>query len=167
VRIPVLVTVSVIALAGCSASGRPGAADTTASTAARTVTDEAANLAHTHYTDAINSNNIDSLMGMMTDDVVFLAAHSPPMLGRAAVRAWAAAYYDAFNTRWEKDNKEFVVTGDWAFERYNYRSTDTPKAGGKPVMDTGWGLVIYHHDADGKWRVARDAFGTDQPLPKP
>ena len=27
------------------------------------------------------------------------------------------------------------------------------------VEDTGWGLVIYHHDADGKWRVARDAWG--------
>ena len=58
-----------------------------------------------------------------------------------------------------------MVTGEWAFERYDYRSTDTPRAGGKPVTDTGWGLVLYHHDADGKWRVARDAFATDRPLP--
>ena len=52
-----------------------------------------------------------------------------------------------------------------AFERYGYRSTDTPRAGGAPVQDTGWGLVVYHHDADGRWRVARDAFATDRPLP--
>ena len=166
-RILAVVAISVAAFAGCSGSSRPGPADTAAATAPRRVVDEAAHLAHVHYTDAINSNDIDSLMGMMTDDVVFLAAHSPPMVGKAAVRAWAAAYYDTFKTHWDKDNKEFVVTGDWAFERYGYRSTDTPKAGGKPVIDTGWGLVIYHHDADGKWRVARDAFGTDQPLPKP
>jgi len=38
-------------------------------------------------------------------------------------------------------------------------------AGGADVVDTGWGLVVYHHDADGKWRVARDAFATDTPLP--
>ena len=57
--------------------------------------------------------------------------------------------------------------GDWAFERYNYKSTDTPRDGGAAMEDTGWGLVIYHRDADGKWRVARDAFGSDQPLPTP
>ena len=51
------------------------------------------------------------------------------------------------------------------FERYSYKSTDTPLAGGDVVEDTGWGLVIYHHDADGKWRVARDAWGPDHPLP--
>jgi ketosteroid isomerase-like protein len=24
--------------------------------------------------------------------------------------------------------------------------------------------VIYHRDTDGKWRVARDAWGTDHPV---
>ena len=149
-RTLVVLTAGLIALGGC---GTPAA-------------DEAAHLAHSHYTDAINSNNLDSLMGMMTEDVVFLAAHSPPIVGKAAVRAWAAGYYDAFTTRWEKKNEEFVVAGAWAFERYSYTSTDTPKAGGEPTIDTGWGLVLYHHDADGKWRVARDAFGPDRP-PQP
>jgi len=37
--------------------------------------------------------------------------------------------------------------------------------GGPVVEDTGWGLVIYHHDADGKWRVARGAWGPDHALP--
>jgi ketosteroid isomerase-like protein len=164
VRTPIVLAAGLLVLAGCRTPERPRAADA-ASAPAGLAADESAHLAHAHYTDAINSNNLDSLMGMMTEDVVFLAAHAPPMIGKAAVRSWAAAYYDAFTTRWEKDNKEFVVTGEWAFERYDYRSTDTPRAGGKPVTDTGWGLVLYHHDADGKWRVARDAFATDRPLP--
>ena len=66
---------------------------------------------------------------------------------------------------WDKPVQEFVVNGDWAFERYSYKSTDTPLAGGAVVEDTGWGLVIYRHDADGKWRVARDAWGPDHPVP--
>jgi ketosteroid isomerase-like protein len=127
--------------------------------------DSTAYLAHEAYTTAINSNNLDSLAGMFTEDVVFLAAHAPPMVGKAAVRAWAEGYLQAFTTRWEKASQEFVVAGEWAFERYSYKSTDTPKAGGAPIEDTGWGLVVYHHDADGKWRVARDAFSTDTPLP--
>jgi ketosteroid isomerase-like protein len=127
--------------------------------------DPTAHLAHDAYTAAINSNNLDEVMEMMTEDVVFLAAHAPPMVGKAAVRPWIEGYLAAFQTHWEKETMEFVVAGEWAFERYEYTSTDTPHDGGEPLVDTGWGLLIYHRDADGKWRVARDAFGTDQPLP--
>ena len=127
--------------------------------------DSTAHLAHENYTKAINSNNLDSLLSMMTEDVVFLAAHSAPMIGKAAIRPWAEGYLKAFTTNWVKESEEFIVSGEWAFERYSYKSTDTPKAGGAPVVDTGWGLVIYHRDADGKWRVARDSFATDRPLP--
>jgi ketosteroid isomerase-like protein len=79
------------------------------------------------------------------------------------VRLWADGYYKAFRTSWDKPVRDFVVDRDFAFERYDYTSTDTPVAGGKPVVDTGWGLVVYHRDADGVWRVARDAFGPDHP----
>jgi hypothetical protein len=33
------------------------------------------------------------------------------------------------------------------------------------VTDTGKGLIIYHHDSDAKWRVARDAWNSDLPPP--
>ncbi|MBW8771430.1 MAG: nuclear transport factor 2 family protein [Gemmatimonadetes bacterium] len=125
--------------------------------------DSAAHQAHVNYVRVINSNDIDSLASMFTDDVVFLAANDKPIVGKAAVRAWADGYYKAFHTKWDKPQREFVVSGDYAFERYDYTSTDTPKAGGKPIVDTGWGFVVYHHDADGTWRVARDAFGPDHP----
>jgi ketosteroid isomerase-like protein len=149
----------ILALVACQPSDSKTVADRSAAS------DSIAHLAHEAYTTAINSNNLDSLTGMFTDDVVFLAAHSPPIVGKAAVREWAKGYFDAFNTHWDKTNEEFKVAGEWAFERYSYKSTDTPKTGGTPVVDAGWGLLIYHHDADGKWRVARDAFSTEAALP--
>jgi uncharacterized protein (TIGR02246 family) len=156
----VLISVAVgILLTACGRSGSEPAA------VANAAEDTTAHLAHEAYTTAINSNNLDSLASMFTEDVVFLAAHAPPIVGKPAVLKWAEDYLQAFTTHWDKTSQEFKVTGDWAFERYSYKSTDTPKTGGGPVEDTGWGLVIYHHDADGKWRVARDAFGTDTPLP--
>lgn len=135
------------------ASGTPHA-DTAAPEAA-------AHRAHENYVRAINSNNIDQLASMFTDDVVFLAAGAKPIVGKAAVRAWADDYYRAFRTHWDKPVREFVISGDYAFERYDYTSTDTPLGGGKPVTDTGWGFVVYHRESDGVWRVARDAFGPD------
>ena len=125
--------------------------------------DLAAHQVHEAYVAAINSNDLPTLLDMLTDDVVFLSAHEPVMVGKAAVRPWLEGYLKAYRTHWDKPVQEFVVNGDWAFERYSYTSSDTPIAGGDRVTDTGWGLVIYHHDADGKWRVARDAWGPDHP----
>ena len=141
----------------CAACGPPSQRPETSGN------DAAAHQAHEAYVTAINSNNLESLLGMLTEDVVFLSAHEPVMVGKAAVRPWLKAYLKAYKTHWDKPVQEFVVNGDWAFERYSYTSTDTPMAGGNLVTDTGWGLVIYHRDADGKWRVARDAWGPDHP----
>ena len=145
-------------VAACSSPGARPAADSAAA-------DVTAHRAHEAYVTAINSNNLDSILGMLTEDVVFLSAHEPVMVGKAAVRPWVEAYLKAFKTHWEKASLEFVVTGEWAFERYSYKSTDTSRGAGAVVQDTGWGLVIYHHYPDGKWRVARDAWSTDRPLP--
>ena len=100
---------------------------------------------------------------MLTEDVIFLAANDKPIVGKPAVRAWVDGYYKAFHTTWDKPVQEFVVSGDYAFERYSYTSTDTPVGGGAAVIDTGWGFVVYHRGTDGVWRVARDAFGPDHP----
>jgi ketosteroid isomerase-like protein len=156
IRISVRATAALCTIVVLSACAAPASksADTSAS-------DAAAHKAHENYVRVINSNNIDSLASMFTEDVVFLEAGAQPIVGKAAVRAWADGYYKAFHTKWDKPVQEFVISGDYAFERYTYTSTDTPVGGGKDVVDTGWGLVVYHRDADGRWRVARDAFGPD------
>lgn len=126
--------------------------------------DPAALQAHENYVAAINSNNLDSLLGMLTDDVVFMAPNSPVMEGKQALIPWLEGYLAAYQTHWAKTVDEFVVSGEWAFERYSWKSTDTSLEDGSVFEDTGWGLVIYQRDADGKWRVARDAWGQDHPL---
>jgi ketosteroid isomerase-like protein len=156
----------VAVVAACSSPAPEAKSDSavaSVSTADVAARNAAAHKAHENYVRVINSNNLDSLMSMMTDDVVFLAAGSKPVIGKAAVREWADGYIKAFHTHWDKPVQEFTVSGDWAIERYNYTSTDTPVAGGKDVVDTGWGLVLYHREPDGVWRVARDAFGPDHP----
>ena len=121
-----------------------------------------ARLAPQLYVAAINSNNLETLLGMLTEDVVFMGPNGKAYVGKPAVRPWITAYLRAYRTHWDKPVQEFVVSGDWAFERYSYTSTDTPVQGGAPLVDTGWGFVVYHRDTDGKWRVARDAWGSDQ-----
>lgn len=122
--------------------------------------------AHEAYTAAINSNNLQSLMAMFTDDIVFLSPNEPTVAGKPAVRAWCAAYLKAFKIHWDKTVSEFIVAGDWAFERYAYKQSDRAIEGGALVTDTGKGLIIYHRDSDAKWRVARDVWNSDLSPPK-
>jgi ketosteroid isomerase-like protein len=146
---------ALLVCAACTQSNSPGATS-------RPAPDLPAHRAHEAYVTAINSNNLDMLLSMLTDDVVYMSAHEPPYVGKNAVRPWLERYFGTYRTHWEKPVQEFVViNGDWAFERYSYRSTDTPLAGGSAVEDTGWGFVLYNRGSDGKWRVARDAWGPD------
>lgn len=117
--------------------------------------------AHDGYVTAINSNNVDILMADLTDDVVFQAQGAPEIIGAAAVREWVAGYFGAFKTKWEKTSIGFTVSGDWAFERYTYKSTDTDRKTGKVTTDTGKGINIFRRGADGKWRVAIDGWSSD------
>ncbi len=118
--------------------------------------------AHGSYVAAINSNNVDTLMSDLTDDVVYQLPGSPEIAGKEAVRKWVSDYFGAYRTKWEKASIGFTVNGDWAFERYTYKSTDTDKKSGAITTDVGKGINIFHRGPDGKWRVAIDGWSSDK-----
>lgn len=147
--------IGLMGLAACSDPSAVNASDRNEAVEATALAD---------YLAAINSNDLDTLMAALTDDVVYQAPHAPEIVGKDAVREWARGYLAAYRTEWKKTSLDFTVSGDWAFERYAYKSTDTDRATGAVSTDTGKGLNIYHHESDGKWRVARDAWSTDLPV---
>lgn len=118
--------------------------------------------AHGGYVAAINSNDVDTLMADLTDDVVYQLPGSPEIAGKAAVRKWVGDYFGAYRTKWEKTSIGFTVNGDWAFERYTYRSTDTDKLTSAVTTDVGKGINIFRRGSDGKWRVAVDGWSSDK-----
>ena len=117
--------------------------------------------AHGAFVDAINSNDTETVMRVLTDDVVFQYSGAPELVGKQAVRPWIQGYYNAFDTTWEKTSLGFTVDGDTAFQRYAYRVTDTSKHDGTVSTDVGKGVTIFRRGADGKWRVAIDGWSTD------
>ncbi len=68
--------------------------------------------AHDTYLAAINSNDLDTFVADLTDDVVFQAPGAPEMVGKAAVKAWGADYLGAYRIKWEKASFGFTVNGD-------------------------------------------------------
>ncbi len=153
------ISILIVSATICTFLVRPSnAQDESAGTTA-----SSAHEAHAAYQAAINSNDLDTLLDILTEDAVFMAPNDKPYVGKEAIRPWLEGYLAAYKTHWDKTVEEFVVVGEWAFERYSYKSTDTPLDGGAAIQDTGWGFLVYHHDGDGMWRVARDAWGQDHP----
>lgn len=146
--------VAALTLAGCTQAATP--VDSTA----------IERLAHETYVAAINSNDLGAWAADLTDDIVYQPPNAAEIVGKAAVKAWGKAYFDAYRTKWEKTSIGFTVSGDWAFERYTYKSTDTDKKTGAVTTDTGKGINIFKRGADGKWRVAIDGWSSDLPPAK-
>ena len=95
----VLATATLAVLASCSAkpAGAPGAVDVQAIEKA----------AHGGYVAAINSDDVDTLMSDLTDDIVYQAPGAPEVVGKAAVKAWVVSYFGAYRTRWRKTSIGF------------------------------------------------------------
>jgi ketosteroid isomerase-like protein len=157
-----LLSVLLLSAAGCSFGSRNSRDDAAATLAA-------VRTAHDGYVQSINANKVDVWLGSLTDEVVYFVPNQPAIVGKEAVAAWATRYLQEVTTHWTKPVQEFQISGDWAFGRYVYTASDSvvirdPETdGGGTSNDSGWGLVVYHHERDGRWRVARDAWGSDRP----
>lgn len=126
--------------------------------------EESVHKAHDRYLAAINANDLEAFLATVTDDIVFIAPNAPVMVGKTEVGPWVRGYFEAVATSWQKTSVEFVVTSDWAFERYTYKAIDTPHDGSEAYVDTGNGINIYRLGADDVWRVARDVWATDSSM---
>lgn len=103
---------------------------------------------------ASKAGDIDTVLGLMTDDVVFMVPGREPF-GKAE---FAAASQGMKNVQVDgtSDICELEVLGDWAYLRNHLTVTITPD-GGSPVRHTGYTLTILRKTPGGKWLLARDA----------
>ncbi|MDZ7862584.1 SgcJ/EcaC family oxidoreductase [Acidovorax sp.] len=106
---------------------------------------------------ATRAGDVDTVMDLMTDDVVFLLPGRPAM-SRADFQA--AAKLQAGNAGPRIDGasevQEVQVAGDWAFARAHLTVTITPPCGGAPGLRAGPVLSVFCKE-QGRWLLARDA----------
>jgi uncharacterized protein (TIGR02246 family) len=103
---------------------------------------------------ATRAGDVDTVLDLMTDDVVFMVPGQEPF-GKAA---YAAASRGMANVAIEGASEivELRVLGDWAYLRNHIELTVTPPSG-EAVRRSGYTLTIVRKERDGRWRLARDA----------
>ena len=103
---------------------------------------------------ATQAGDHETVLSLMTDDVVFMVPGREPF-GKAAFAA-ASKGMQGLRIEGSSDIVELQVLGDWAYLRNRLKVTMTPP-GGPPTTRSGYTLTILRKDPDRKWRLVRDA----------
>ncbi len=106
---------------------------------------------------ASKADDVDTVLSLMADDVVFLVAGQAPMNKEAfATSMRAQSGPDAPSFDGASDIQEIRVIGDWAFMWARLTVVATPPGGAPPVRRAGHTLSVLRKEA-GRWVLARDA----------
>ena len=103
---------------------------------------------------ASQAGDTETVLGLMTDDVVFTVVGREPF-GKAEFAAASRGAPAGVRIEGTSDIQELEVLGDWAYTRNKLSVTITPP-GGKPMRRAGYTLSVLRKER-GKWRLARDA----------
>ena len=106
---------------------------------------------------ASKAGDVDTVLSLMADDVVFLVP-GQPVMRRAdfASKARAQSGQDAPQIDGSSEIQEIKVLGEWAFMWTRLTVVMTPPNGAQPVRRAGHTLTILKKQ-DGRWVIARDA----------
>ena len=107
---------------------------------------------------ATKAGDIETVLSLMADDVVFLLPGRPPMIGKAAFAAATQAQSNQGPVQFDgtSEIQEIKLLGDWAFMWTKLTVVATPPGGAAAVTRAGHTLSILKKQ-NGKWVLARDA----------
>jgi uncharacterized protein (TIGR02246 family) len=101
--------------------------------------------------------DLERVLSLMAEDVVFLVPGQPPMRGRDAFAAASRSMAGRVRFEGNSDIQEIHVTGDYAFCWSQLAVTATPLSGGDAVRRAGPVLSVFRREPDGRWVLLRDA----------
>jgi uncharacterized protein (TIGR02246 family) len=111
---------------------------------------------HSTWIDAVNAGDLDRLLTLMGDDVVFLNPGQSPF-GQDGFSANFSAAHQQVRIRCISELEEVVVVGEVAYTLCRDSLSVTPRAGGKATELAGHRITIYRKQPDGRWLLSRDA----------
>jgi uncharacterized protein (TIGR02246 family) len=103
---------------------------------------------------ATKAGDTQTVLSLMTDDVVFMTPGREPF-GKDAFAA-ASDAMKGMTIDGKATVVELQVLGDWAYVRNHIEVTMTAP-GREPNRRSGYTMTILHKQPDGRWLLARDA----------
>ena len=112
----------------------------------------------------MNAKDWKGAAALYAEDAIVLPPNQAAVQGRAAIQASLEGFPPFSN--FQVQTLEIEGRGDLAYERGTNSLTVTP-AGAAPIEDRGKYVAIWRKQADGSWKILRDIWNSDLPLPVP
>ncbi|MFZ6871538.1 YybH family protein [Undibacterium sp. Di27W] len=109
------------------------------------------------WQDATAAGDVDKLLDLMDEEVVFLIAGHAPMKGREQFAQNLRNILQTHHIASSSQIQEIVVQADLAYTWSYLQVEIAPKQAGPHMKRAGNVLSIWRLQADGKWRICRDA----------
>jgi uncharacterized protein (TIGR02246 family) len=103
------------------------------------------------------AGDVQTVLGLMSEDVVFLVAGKPPMKGRGSFEKGLRGLLKSHRIESSGEVREVQVSGSLAYCWTWLAVRVTPLSGGSPTERSGSALSIFGKQADGRWVLVRDA----------
>lgn len=107
---------------------------------------------------ATQAGDVETVLSLMAEDVVFLTPGRPPMVGKSTFAAAAKAQSGQEAPRFDgtSEIQEIKVSGEWAFMWTKLTVVVYPPGDAPSLTRAGHTLSILKKQ-NGKWLLARDA----------
>ena len=106
---------------------------------------------------ATKASDVDTVLSLMTEDVIFLVPGRPPMRKTEfAAASRVQSDHAAPQIDGSSEIQEITVSGDWAFMWTKLTVVVTPPSGGATIKRAGHTLTVLKKE-HGRWLLARDA----------
>lgn len=104
---------------------------------------------------ASKAGEVGTVLSLMTDDVIFMVPGQAPF-GKEQFAA-ASDGMSGMKIDGTYEIQEIGIIGEWAYIRNHIKISMTAPGQDTPAKRSGYTLTLLRKEADGQWRLARDA----------
>ncbi len=114
------------------------------------------------------SKDIEKALGFYANDAMLMFPNTPAIVGKDSIRAYIKSSFadPAFTVQYKITGVDVAESGDLGYTQGTVTSAATDLKTGKVVTDRGKWLTVRKKQADGSWKIVRDAWSSDLPLSK-
>jgi ketosteroid isomerase-like protein len=115
----------------------------------------------TEFFNAFNSENVEAMAALSTEDRIDMAPNRPAIRGKDAIRQFWRDGFAIATSRATVVPDESEIAGDVAIDQFHWTMDSTPRAGGSSLHDEGKGIWILRRQPDSSWKIARAIWNSD------
>jgi uncharacterized protein (TIGR02246 family) len=115
------------------------------------------------------SKDIEKALGFYANDAILMFPNMPAIVGKDSIRVYMKSSFadTAFTVQYQITGVDVAQSGDLGYTQGTVTSATTDPKSGKVVTDRGKWLTVRRKQADGSWKIVRDAWSSDLPLSSP